>query len=471
MYGEFLEMCAYTPEEIEKELPRVKRAFDQAALTEEDMKRGRERLIEYWDAENLKGVRMLAGIYIRDFVDMVLSGEEHDVRLYAQLPTFWGMLLTAAKAARPDIYVGYPSPIGLFVLGSIFDRVDPHFEAAENWCLPPAVAHCGCCQFKIGSRLTKLVPPGTLHLSAGMYCDEGPKADEVFQAYFGDEVFWFNRCQDEDFDDPMDERHLKYLGTNIDRARQKISEVIGVEVTKDLVMLAILGEEGCAEAFSRIGGIRAEADPSPIPVNCVALAQYLLVGCLNPDLRVRLAEALGVLADEAQARVDRGEGVVAKGAPRVLLSVLLPFTTPGIGKAMEEAGLNVCCQEGQYDVGAMERRLQVPATDPCDIIAGVFLLTPVLMKPTMRIEVLENDYRQGNLEGIILLPTYSCRVFGNDYMMIKDGVKKELGNVPILLLECDIFDPRYYTAEQARTRIESFAEMVKTAKAEVSEVA
>ena len=88
MYKEFLETCAYTPEEIDKELPRVKRAFDKAGLIEEDMKRGRERLIEYWDAGNLKGVRMLAGVYIREFVDMVLSGEEHDIRLYAQLPLY-----------------------------------------------------------------------------------------------------------------------------------------------------------------------------------------------------------------------------------------------------------------------------------------------------------------------------------------------------------------------------------------------
>ncbi len=52
-------------------------------------------------------------------------------------------------------------------------------------------------------------------------------------------------------------------------------------------------------------------------------------------------------------------------------------------------------------------------------------------------------------------------------MMVRDGVKKELGNIPILILETDLFDPRYYTAEQSRTRIESFAEMAKTAKAAV----
>ena len=67
-----------------------------------------------------------------------------------------------------------------------------------------------------------------------------------------------------------------------------------------------------------------------------------------------------------------------------------------------------------------------------------------------------------------MLPHFSCRVFGNDYMMIRDGVKKELGDIPSLVLETDLFDPRYYTAEQSRTRLESFAEMVKSAKVSVS---
>lgn len=467
MYKEFLEMCAYSPQEIDKELPRVKKAFDRAGLTEEDMKRGRERLIEYFDAENLRGVRMIAGLCIKEFVDLVLSGEEHDIRLYAHMPTVGAVLLTAAKTARPDIYVGYPLPLSFYVLGTILNRIEPYLEAAESFCLPPGVAHCGCNQFKLGSRITGLVPPASLHLSAGMYCDEAPKADEVFQFYFGDEVFWFNRCQDEDFDDPMDERHLKYLSHNVDRARQKISEIIGVDVTKDLVLQEILTNEGIVKAFSRIGDIRAEADPAPIPVNCCGLLQFSMLSVLNPFRRGECQEAMKVLGDEAQARVDRGEGVVPKGAPRVMLSVVLPLSTPGIPKAMEDAGLNVCCQEGKYDVGQWERRLQVPTTDACDIIAGIYLLTPLMMKATMRVEVMVNDCREGNLDGIIMLPHFSCRVFGNDYMMIKDGVKRELGDIPILILETDLFDPRYYTAEQSRTRIESFAEMVKTAVAAV----
>jgi len=468
MYKEFLEICAYTPEEIEKELPRVKRAFDKARLSEEDVKRGRERLIEYFEAGELRGLRMIAGLYIKDFVDLVLSGEEHDIRIYCHLPTVGTQLLGAAELARPDIYVGYPMCNCFYVLGSIFNRLDPILEAGENWCLPPGVAHCGCNQFKLGSRLSNILPPASLHLSAGNYCDEAPKADEVLEYFFGDEVFWFNRCQDEDLDDPpMDERHLRYLGTNVKRAKQRISEVIGAEITNEMVFEAMMVTESYAKELSNISELRAFADPSPLRMACVGLAQFLMISTVGLKRRNEVAEAMRVLREEVQERVDQGEGVVEKGAPRVMLSVVVHLSTPGMTKAMEDSGLNIACMEGYGGVSPEDRRADIALMDPCDLIAGIYLWNPLMTRVTWRIQSIAEGYRKANLDGIIMLPHYSCRVFGNDYMMIRDGVKRELGNIPILILETDLFDPRYYTAEQSRTRIESFAEMVKTAKAAV----
>jgi benzoyl-CoA reductase/2-hydroxyglutaryl-CoA dehydratase subunit BcrC/BadD/HgdB len=111
------------------------------------------------------------------------------------------------------------------------------------------------------------------------------------------------------------------------------------------------------------------------------------------------------------------------------------------------------------------RREQIAKLDPCEIIAGVFLHNPTLVKPRWRADVVALGYRKSKADGVIMLPHYSCRVFGTDFPMMRDMLRKELGDVPMCILETDVFDPRYYTAEQARTRIESFAEMVRSAKA------
>jgi len=307
-------------------------------------------------------------------------------------------------------------------------------------------------------------------LSAGYYCDEAPKTDEVFEHLFGERVFWCNRCQDEDYDDPpMDERHLKYLSANVERARQTISEVIGVEVTKDMLMEAMLRGQDIAKGMGRITDLKAMADPSPMSINCCGLLQFLIVSTLSPRKYEEVVEALRVLYEELQQRVDRGEGMVEKGAPRVMVAFIPPLATPGIMKVVEDAGVNVACQEG-YDAppGRASRMEEIAALDPCDIIAGIYLQNPLMVRVTWRIETIVRGYRNANLDGVIMLPHFSCRVFGNDFPMIRDSVKKELGGIPTLILETDLFDPRYYTVEQSRTRIESFAEMVKTAKAAVS---
>jgi benzoyl-CoA reductase/2-hydroxyglutaryl-CoA dehydratase subunit BcrC/BadD/HgdB len=44
--------------------------------------------------------------------------------------------------------------------------------------------------------------------------------------------------------------------------------------------------------------------------------------------------------------------------------------------------------------------------------------------------------------------------------MIKRTIKKEL-DVPIVVIEGDMYDARFYNRQQIRTRVESFAEMLK----------
>jgi benzoyl-CoA reductase/2-hydroxyglutaryl-CoA dehydratase subunit BcrC/BadD/HgdB len=49
-------------------------------------------------------------------------------------------------------------------------------------------------------------------------------------------------------------------------------------------------------------------------------------------------------------------------------------------------------------------------------------------------------------------------------MMTKKAIEKELG-VPVLVLEGDCYDTRNYSASQLRTRVETFAELLRSAKA------
>jgi len=59
---------------------------------------------------------------------------------------------------------------------------------------------------------------------------------------------------------------------------------------------------------------------------------------------------------------------------------------------------------------------------------------------------------------------YSRRLAGLAQPVLKKTISEKLG-IPVLFLEGDLYDSRNCSAEQLRTRVESFAEMLKIAKA------
>jgi len=72
--------------------------------------------------------------------------------------------------------------------------------------------------------------------------------------------------------------------------------------------------------------------------------------------------------------------------------------------------------------------------------------------------------RLWNVDGIIFFRHYSCRQYSIFPIKAKEVIEKELG-IPVLLLEGDYCDFRSYNAQQMRTRVETFAEIVKADKA------
>ena len=57
------------------ELLRVQKVFTKLGITDEDILVGKQRLATYFDME-LKGVRKLFGLFLRELVDITLAKEE-----------------------------------------------------------------------------------------------------------------------------------------------------------------------------------------------------------------------------------------------------------------------------------------------------------------------------------------------------------------------------------------------------------
>ena len=69
-----------------------------------------------------------------------------------------------------------------------------------------------------------------------------------------------------------------------------------------------------------------------------------------------------------------------------------------------------------------------------------------------------HNWRWG-IDGALLFATPACRQANAAYTHLRDSMEK-LG-LPFLLLDMDISDPRGYSPEQVRTRIEGFVEVLE----------
>jgi len=464
---ELLGLCGFEPGEIETELPRIQRVFDMFGINEEDIKRGKERIHRYWDPE-LKGLAKIRGLAIRELVDTMLAEEEEKINLCASLPSATTDILNAASFHSDNVRATYPDVLVLMVMGYIFNKLDAILEAAEGHFLRPGAAQCSLLQTRLGLCVMGLFPKCDLLMSMGNLCDALPKTDEALGLYFNIPVQYINCCQDRGADWEDVYRSKVFFTNEIKKAKTRVSEVVGFDVTNEMVDEARRIRRDAAIYATKIYDLVIESDP--VPISAVAL-QYIRIFRAMPLSRKSqdgLNEASKLLYEEVEDRVKRGVGMVEKGAPRILYAPLVSLADPSIIRMIEELGIAIPLTEDTILVPDGELRPQMDergrGEDPWERVAYALVQRSIEASVPMRIKAIAGAVKRYHLDGVLNLFHYSCRYFAGDPLILKDAVEKEAG-VPVMVLESDLYDPRFYTAEQLRTRVEAFGEMLKAAKA------
>jgi len=464
---ELLGLCGFEPEEIDAELPRIQKVFDMFGINQEDIKRGKERINQYWDPE-LKGLAKIRGLAIRELVDTMLAKEEDKINLCASLPSATTDILNAASFHSDNGRATYPDVLVLMVMGYIFDKLDAILEAAEGHFLRPGAAQCSLLQTRLGLCVMGLFPKCDLLMSMGNLCDALPKTDEALELYFNIPVQYINCCQDRGADWEDVYRSKEFFTNEIKKAKTRVSEVVGFEITNAMVDEARRIRRDAAIYATKIYDLVMESDP--VPISAVSL-QYIRIFRAMPLSRKSqdgMNEASKLLYEEVEDRVKRGVGMVEKGAPRILYAPLVSLADPSIIRMIEELGIAIPLTEDTILVPDGELRPQMDergrGEDPWERVAYALVQRSIEASVPMRIRAISGAVKRYHLDGVLNLFHYSCRYFAGDPLILKDAVEKETG-VPVMVLESDLYDPRFYTAEQLRTRVEAFGEMLKAAKA------
>jgi benzoyl-CoA reductase/2-hydroxyglutaryl-CoA dehydratase subunit BcrC/BadD/HgdB len=459
---ELLRLCGYEAQEIESDLPRVEKTFNRLGITAEDIERAKQRLTKYYDIE-LKGVRKILRLCIRELVNWLLAREEGKTKVvYGFMATgFFDVIGSALVSKSKEVYVGSLCSLFQLVVGSIFGKIVPILEAAEQrWLKAGAVAHCGNVKALVGLLTLDLIPRPNLLVNSGVLCETAPKTLNLLHELYDIPTCCYDTCQDRDFREYPDatKRIAGLLLKSSGRLTQRIEEIVGFEITDDMVREADDARRQLGSALVKLQNLIESSDPLPISANHESLWTQVLFLTLSLDRLPDALDAVNTLYEELQERVNNGVGVVEKGAPRIVAILPSHFTDPSLDHMVGEMGMALVATDMFFPSSDV-----VGLKDPYEKLSLDGVQTSLHNSLARRVASITEGCKRLKVDGVLDRFHIGCRTVTADALMIKDAITKELG-IPVLLVERDDFDPRVCNHEQYRRSLEVFKAMLTSSR-------
>lgn len=450
---ELLELCGFGSADMDRELPRVARTFDKLGINDEDIARAKQRLDTYFDIE-MEGIRKGLKIYVLELVDLMLAREEGKKKLlYGFMTSRCFETISYALMAKSEEI--YSARIGFMfhrVLGYIFGKMVPVYEAAERvWVKAGGVTHCGNVKSVVGLYALDRLPRPDMMVTAGFLCETAPKTVGMIHEFYGIPTGYYDTCQDVSVKESPEAagRTIDFAVKSMKRFVEKVQEVVGFEITDEMLMEAIRASSKIGEANRKLGELLLNCGSVP-----VRPTSEMLVGSFPVKMAdiPKVIDAVDTLYEEVQARIKKGVKVVQDGAPRILTTHPLHSTDPRMEHLITELGITLV----RPGFGPPAVEIRDGEEDPYVLMAGRGAMGGVSEKIDMIVE----SCRQTKVDGLLDVYHAGCRTMVGDALIIKEAVEKEVG-IPVLLMEWENFDSRVYNHKQYKRRLEVFRTMME----------
>ncbi len=453
---ELLELCGFGKQEIEAELPRIEKAFDRLGITSEDIERGKQRLNKYYAVE-LKGIRKVLRLCVREVVSTILAREEGKKKIiYGFMAPGWEIIGSALVSKSSEVYAVNHSWAFQAVLGCVFGKIVPILEAAEKkWLKAGVVTHCANVKTFMGLIVSESVPKPDMMLTSGFLCETAPKTLDLLHELYGIPVGCYDTCQDRELSDYSGgtERAIDMAAKSLRRLVERVQEVVGFEITDDMLREVMDARAGLDRAIRDIRKLMEKADPSPMSTANDNLFTILNMLTMNIDKIPEAVDAAKTACEELQERVDKGLGVVEKGAPRILAMLFAQHVDPRLEHLLHELGIAIVATDISLAVP-----YHVETKDPY-VEMSMSLRGSLSTCLPRRIPLIVEGCKKLKVDGVLDRFHAGCRFVAGDAPLLKDAIEKEIG-IPVLLLEWENFDPRVYNHEEYKRRLDVFKTML-----------
>ena len=182
---------------------------------------------------------------------------------------------------------------------------------------------------------------------------------------------------------------------------------------------------------------------------------------LTPQTQAQ--EAKKQMLKDIRARRREGKYVVAPGAPRAW-GTFVAVSDMRFYHQVEEAGIHlthVWFEPMHPDVLTAPTQSEIPREAGYELTFRFHGMGD-LCGSTLRQTAWAVDAY--DLDGLMIFETLFCRPICLPAIQLKDYIKQNYPELPVIVLELDAYDSRNYTPEQYRTRLESFAEVMRMHK-------
>ena len=467
IHEDFLKLVGFEGDEIPKFLPEWRLAAEKLGLTEEDVRFATEEWIPQNFLINLRGVRKAIGAKIREVVDLTKTNEykKKGVKIvYGIIPAILTPYYALKEIGKDQVFVDFPDIILVSALQGFFHKISPYLEIAETeGGITYGCRHCGLNKTRMAARMKGVIASPDIIWSWGFNCDEGPKIDEYINLYC--DPNWNHEVtripHDTHFGEADDENieRVEFLAHQLKYSLEQIEKATGIKITPESLSKAVKVWEKFAFKVGMLHSLAWSADPPVLDGVTPNLIAEPLSYPWNTGLGY-MEEALDILTKEVREMIQKGEGILPKGSPKIG-SYFISYVNPWMDTLLRENGV---ASSVSLCLTVSKKQLQPsPYEDPYMAMARQWLLMPFGMNMGNEVERTVEMVEAYKPDAMIMGFFDFDRWLGAHQKMMAKLVE-ERTKVPHFYLESDFWEDRDYSPEALRTRIESICQVVKMRK-------
>ena len=293
-------------------------------------------------------------------------------------------------------------------------------------------------------------------VTSGFMCETAPKTLDLLHELYDIPVYYIDTCEDRELREYPEatERTAELAAKSLRRLVERIQEIVGFEITDDMLSEVLDAKSKLDTVLGRLKDLVASSDPLPLSPTHENIWMCLNSLTLSLDGLAEAVDAIETLYEELQERVDKGLGVVEKGAPRILAILPAGQTDPRLEHLACEVGIAIAALDTGFKLP-----YKVTTKDPYMRFAMGSQQAEMHTSLPIRISLIIEGCKRLKVDGVLDRFHVGCRMVAGDAMLIENAIKKELG-IPVLLMEWENFDPRSYNHEDYKRRFEVFKAMM-----------